>query len=93
MNGLNDDEIIRLRENVKKMLTENGVLIDSFTEGATAKAASLWYLGESIKLLGSADVVVFAPGWENARGCRIERRCAEEYGIPMLNLGNITIEE
>lgn len=93
MNGLSDDEIIRVREIIKKMLTENDELIDSFIEGAPAKAAPLWYLGESIKLLGSADVVVFAPGWENARGCRIERRCAEEYGIPMLNLGNITIEE
>lgn len=93
MNGLSDDEIIRVREIVKKMLTENDELIDSFIEGAPAKATPLWYLGESIKLLGSADVVVFAPGWENARGCRIERRCAEEYGIPMLNLGNITIEE
>lgn len=93
MNGLSDDEIIRVREIIKKMLTENDELIDSFIEGAPAKAAPLWYLGESIKLLGSADVVVFAPGWENARGCRIERRCAEEYDIPMLNLGNITIEE
>lgn len=93
MNGLSDDEIIRVRENVKKILTENDVLIDSFIEGAPAKATPLWYLGESIKLLGSADVVVFAPGWENACDCRIERRCAEEYGIPMLNLGNITIEE
>ena len=93
MNGLSDDEIIRVRENVKKMLAENDVLIDSFIEEAPAKAAPLCYLGESIKLLGGADVAVFAPGWENARGCRIERRCAEEYGIPMLNLGNITIEE
>ena len=73
--------------------SEVDVLIDSFIEGAPAKATPLWYLGESIKLLGSADVVVFAPGWENACDCRIERRCAEEYGIPMLNLGNITIEE
>lgn len=93
MNGLSDDEIIRIRKSVQKMLTENDELIDSFIEGAPAKATPLWYLGESIKLLGSADVVVFAPGWENARGCRIERRCAEEYGIPMLNLGNIMIEE
>ena len=93
MNGLSDDEIIRVRKLVQKMLTENDELIDSFIPEAPASITPLWYLGESIKLLGSADVVVFAPGWENARGCRIERRCAEEYGIPMLNLGNVTIEE
>lgn len=93
MNGLSDDEIIRVRNTVKKMLTENDELIDSFFEGAPARATPLWYLGESIKLLGSADVVVFAPRWETARGCRIERQCAIEYGKEMLNLGNVTIEE
>ena len=93
MNGLSDDEIIRVRKLVQKMLTENDELIDSFIPEAPASITPLWYLGESIKLLGSADVVIFAPGWENARGCRIERRCAEEYGIPMLNLGNVTTEE
>lgn len=93
MNGLSDDEIIRVRESVKKMLTENDELIDSFIAGAPASATPLWYLGESIKLLGSADVVVFAPGWENARGCRIERQCAIEYGKEMLNLGNVFIDE
>ena len=93
MNGLSDDEIIRVRESVKKMLTENDELIDSFIPEAPVSITPLWYLGESIKLLGSADVVVFAPGWENARGCRIERRCAIEYGIPMLNLENVDIKE
>ncbi len=93
MNGLSDDEIIHVRETVKKMLTENDELIDSFIPEAPASITPLWYLGESIKLLGSADVVVFAPGWENARGCRIERQCAIEYGIPMLNLGNVEIED
>lgn len=33
-----------------------------------------------------ADVAVFAPGWQNARGCRIEHQCAEDYDIPMMEV-------
>lgn len=39
------------------------------------------FLAKSIALLATADIAYFAEGWENARGCRIEHKCAEEYGI------------
>lgn len=39
----------------------------------------LWFIGKSIELLSSADLVYFSKGWENARGCRIEHACAVEY--------------
>jgi len=29
--------------------------------------------------------VVFAPGWECARGCKIERMCAESYGLTWID--------
>lgn len=29
----------------------------------------------------TADVAYFAPGWDKARGCKIENICAKEYGI------------
>lgn len=44
----------------------------------------LWSLGESLKLMSRADLVVFAPDWEDARGCRIEYMCASEYEVPIL---------
>ena len=31
--------------------------------------------------LSKADLAVFAPDWENSRGCRIERQCCNEYNI------------
>lgn len=31
-----------------------------------------------------ADVVYFAKGWENARGCRIEHTVAKEYGLKIM---------
>lgn len=39
-------------------------------------------LGMSIELMSDADLVVFAEGWQYARGCRIEHRICQDYGIP-----------
>ncbi len=38
-------------------------------------------IGESIKKMAEADVVIFAPGWREARGCKIEHRVCMAYGI------------
>lgn len=46
----------------------------------------LGYLGMSLILLSKADAAVFAEGWENSKGCRIERRCCEEYSIDVVDL-------
>lgn len=55
-------------------------VIDSFFEQAPTEATPLWYLGESIKLLGEADVVYFCKDWEKYNGCTIEHECAVRYG-------------
>ena len=44
----------------------------------------LMCLAKSIEALSQADAAVFAPGWENARGCRIEHQCCVDYGVPIL---------
>jgi hypothetical protein len=49
-------------------------------------ANPLEFLGEAIKILSQADAVVFSPGYYAARGCRIEHRCCEYYGIPVIDL-------
>ena len=43
-------------------------------------------LGISLGRMSGADFVVFGEGWKDARWCRIERLCAEEYGIPILDI-------
>jgi len=35
--------------------------------------------------MGGADIVCFAEGWEEARGCRIERNVATEYEITIMD--------
>ena len=46
-------------------------------------------LGKSLELMSHADVAVFAPGWEEARGCRIEHACAVEYGVEIVELAEL----
>lgn len=45
----------------------------------------LMCLAKSIEALSQADAAVFAPGWGNARGCRIEHQCCVDYGVPVLS--------
>ena len=34
----------------------------------------------------TADFAVFAPGWQDYRGCRIEHDAAVAYGIPIVEV-------
>ena len=85
MKGKTNVEIKKEREEAircaKEMMSDEVEVIDSFFENAPAEAKPLWYLGEPLKLLSTADVAFFATGWENARGCKIEHTCAQQYGI------------
>ena len=42
------------------------------------------YLAKSLDNMTRVDAVMFCPGWEKARGCRIEHQAAKAYGIPIL---------
>lgn len=88
MKGKTDEEILAVRakaiESAERHLGEKVEVSESFFQGAPADAKPLWFLGEAIKLLSTADVAYFAEGWQDARGCRIENTCAIEYGIDVI---------
>lgn len=42
----------------------------------------LWYLGNSVKILSTCDIILFARGANRAAGCKIEQNIAESYNIP-----------
>lgn len=94
MRGKTDEEIERERaeliETAKDMYAGRGMVevIDSFFKGGLAipdgAQAPLYHLGKSLELLATADAAIFGEGWEEARGCRIEHECADEYGITMI---------
>ena len=54
--------------------------------GPNAKFDPLECLGLSIQMMSKADVVIFVPGWEEARGCCIEHSCADMYGKEIVEL-------
>ena len=88
MRGKTDEEILAERkkaiEMAEKTIGEPVEVIDSFFEKAPVNAKPLWFLGKSLELQADADVAYFAPGWEDARGCKIEHACAVEYGITVI---------
>ena len=89
MRDKTDEQILKERDIAKskaEVLIGLGEveLIDSFIEDAPHDAKPLWYLGESIKLLGEADIAYFCKDWEHYRGCVIEHECAVRYGIPRI---------
>lgn len=80
MNGKTNEQILEERQKAISSFDDEVEVIDSFFKDAPRDATPLWYLGESIKLLGDADVVYFCKDWEKYRGCTIEHECAVRYG-------------
>ena len=83
MSGLSDEQILAVRNKATEELKARGYeVIDSFiTDEIEARVPGLAYLARSLSLMANADAVYFVKGFEKARGCRIEERCAKEYGI------------
>lgn len=88
MNGKSNDEIKKEREVILSKTVETYgeeiELIDSYFENAPHDAKPLWFLGKSLELLSTADIVYFASGWESARGCKIEHECSLAYGLNII---------
>ena len=89
MKGLSDSQIKENRQNIVdaiKLEYGNDIeIIDSYFEGAPADAKPLWFLGKSLQLLSTADMVFFDNHWETARGCKMEHAAAVEYGINIIH--------
>lgn len=85
MKGKSDEDILKERNKAiaeaERLCGDVVEVLDSFFQGAPADAKPLWFLRKSLELLAQADVAYFAPGWADARGCKIEHLCAVEYGI------------
>ena len=73
---------------VELELGEEVILIDSFIENEPDSKEinniGLYFLGESIKELAYADIVIFANGRMTARGCKVEYKAAVEYEVKIL---------
>lgn len=93
MKGQTDSEIKAERDKIiqsvkasKGIFGDDVEILDSFFEVAPHDAKPVWFLAKSLEKLSGADLVLFAPGWETARGCRIEKLVCKEYGIKTLEV-------
>lgn len=89
MKGRSDEDIKKEMNEIMKTRYPNDELIDTVIwSGSRVKC-----LAHSITLMTDADLVVFAPGWEKAKGCNIELQICKDYDIPyqfLLDEGTFT---
>ncbi len=77
------------RENTIEKLSDLGIeVVDSIfkEEPQNYKEPALYYLAKSIDLIGRVNAVYFMEGWQQARGCIIERKICEYYNIKILDI-------
>lgn len=92
--GKTEEEIIKERENIvewlKKIRGGDYIIIDQYHQSEPPVDSSnmkrVWYLGNSIRMMSTADLVVFSENWALAKGCVIEHKVVDEYGIKYIEL-------
>lgn len=80
MRGKTNEQIRSERQELVKQLEMQGHEVIDTVLDISENKSPIYYLAKSIELLDKADAVVFMPGWQQARGCKIEETCAKEYG-------------
>lgn len=85
MRGRSTDDIIAERKALVAdaavaLQTDEVEVLDTYLNGYTNKPP-LHLLALALEKMADADAVIFAPGWRDARGCRVEHLAASEYGI------------
>ena len=89
MRGKTNEQIREERaELVKQLEAEGHEVVDTvFDLAPKGVDEAIYFLSKSIEFISQVDGLVFMPGWENARGCRIEYNVASAYGkfIKVLN--------
>lgn len=85
MKGKTNDAIKKEREliirDIEEMMEDEpfeimDTVFDDF-DGATP----LKFLAKSLMVLADADMVYFADGWQDTRGCQLEHECAIQYDL------------
>ncbi len=85
MKNLSNEEILKVRSRASNKLRKLGyVVLDNFLSGETSPEdvnTPVYFLSKSIEIMSHCDAVFFCEGWESARGCRIEHKIAQDYGL------------
>lgn len=90
--GRTDEEVMKRREEIIKIIKERYHFVDDFQPGdimdtfvkevpesLTGYNESIWCLGDSIRMMAFADLVVFDYDWEAYQGCCVEKEVVIRY--------------
>ncbi len=88
MSGMSESDVMKLR----KMMTEylkarygKIEIIDNYHhKNVPENAGRLWHLGTSIRMMEEADAIFFCPGWQSAKGCKIEYAICKLYNLNII---------
>ena len=88
MRGRATDEIIAERKALiadaaVALRTDDVEVLDTYFQHLDKPPLQL--LARALEKMADADAVIFAPGWKEARGCRVEHLAASEYNIPIIH--------
>ena len=95
MNGLTEDQIHETRNKFLQFAKkENLEVVNTYfkDEWYSQDSMSLrgvvrmpvCFLAMSLEKMSQCNIVYFAKGWENARGCKIEHEVALQYGLDII---------
>ena len=99
MKGLTNEEIVEARkkatEYISSVYPDNDIIvIDSYKPQASTDynaVSAVNLLGNAISMMASANIIYFAPGWKDSKGCQIEnevaRRWLEPNGVELIEDG------
>ena len=88
MNGP-EEQINATREKIIKEYEAKGWSFVDTCFGACpdgVKSEGAWRLGKALTAFSQVDVVVFAPGWSDTRGCLVENDVCTAYHIAKIEL-------
>lgn len=90
MAGKTDEEIAATRDLAVAKLRQMGYeVVDTyFKDGLTVPPkvvnVPLYYMSQSLAKMAECDAVYLCEGWENARGCKVERAAAVAYDLEII---------
>lgn len=74
----------RILDLVAKRYRGRWELVPLISRASLATMSRVECVGESVKRMAGADLVVFADGWGSAPGCLVEREVAVQYQLPRI---------
>ena len=85
-NRKKDDILAERKVIIEKFQNMHIDVIDTFYKDEIPEDynVGVYFLGKSIHDMAKVDALFMSEGWRAARGCRIERQVAQDYGIKIL---------